>query len=254
MKRDYYIITGTSRGIGEALAKQLLGPNNSLVCISRNQNPGLGVEAYIKKWDIKDIALDLTQHDRIANTIRDVFREIDPADVASITLINNAGIIHPIRRVGDTDASAKIARSVGVNLTAAMIATDAFIHETADMDVPRKVLFMTTGAARRIVKGWSAYCAGKAGLEMYVQVLAEEQKESDNPVKLVAFSPGVVDTEMQAEIRNADPDEFPELEKFKGYKEKGQLLNADDVARTIIELIQSPGFGEELVVRIKDKR
>jgi benzil reductase ((S)-benzoin forming) len=254
MKRDYYIITGTSRGIGEALAKQVLGPDNVLVCISRNQNPRLGVEAFTKKWALTDIALDLTAHDDIAPAIRDIFREIDPEEVASITLINNAGIIHPIRRVGDTDASAKISRSVGVNLTAAMIVTDAFIHETDDIDVPRKVVFLTSGAARRIVKGWSAYSAGKAGLEMYVRVLAEEQADADNPVKLVAFSPGVVDTEMQAEIRNADPDNFPELDKFKGYKEKGQLLNADDVAKVIMDLIQSPDFGKELVVSIKDKR
>lgn len=254
MKRDYYIVTGTSRGIGEALAKQLLGPDKVLVCISRNQNPRLGVEAYIKKWDHKDIALDLTQHDRIAETLRDVFREIDPDHVASITLINNAGIIHPIRRVGDSDAAAKISRSVGVNLTAAMIMTDAFIHETVDLAVPRKVVFLTTGAARRIVKGWSAYSAGKAGLEMYVKVLAEEQEDAVNPVQLMAFSPGVVDTEMQAEIRNASPEEFPELEKFKGYKEKGQLLNADEVAATLLDLLKSPDFGKELMVSIKDKR
>jgi benzil reductase ((S)-benzoin forming) len=254
MKRDYYIVTGTSRGIGEALAKQLLGPDTVLVCISRNQNPGMGVEAYIKKWELKDIALDLTQHDRIAETVRGVFREIDPDDIASITLINNAGIIHPIRRVGDTDAAAKISRSVGVNLTAAMIMTDAFIHETVDLAVPRKVVFLTTGAARRIVKGWSAYSAGKAGLEMYVKVLAEEQEDVANPVQLMAFSPGVVDTEMQAEIRNATAEEFPELEKFKAYKEKGQLLNADEVAKALIELIKSPDFGKELLVSIKDKR
>jgi benzil reductase ((S)-benzoin forming) len=254
MKRDYYIVTGTSRGIGEALAKQLLGANTVLTCISRNLNPGLGVEAMIKKWPLTDIALDLNRHDQIAATLRDVFREIDLDDVASITLINNAGIIHPIRRVGDVDSAAKIARSVGVNLTAAMIVTDAFIHETVDMHVPRKVVFLTTGAARRIVKGWSAYCASKAGLEMYVRVLAEEQADMPNPVKLMAFSPGVVDTEMQTEIRNADPNEFPELEKFKAYKENGQLLNADEVAATIIGLIHAPDFGKDLVVSIKDKR
>lgn len=254
MKRDYYIITGTSRGIGEALAKQLLGPNNVLYCISRNQNPRLTVEALVKKWTITDIALDLTEHHRITETFRDIFRELDPDDVASITLINNAGIIHPIRRVGDTDASAKIARSVGVNLTAAMIAADAFLHETEDMDIPRKVVFLTTGAARRIVKGWSAYCASKAGLEMYVRVLAEEQAEESNPVRVVAFSPGVVDTEMQAEIRNADPEEFPELDKFKAYKENGQLLNASHVAERLIALIQDPDFGKELIVSIKDQR
>jgi benzil reductase ((S)-benzoin forming) len=254
MKRDYYIITGTSRGIGEALAHHLLGPENVLYCISRNQNPGLTTEAYVKKLAINDIALDLTHYHRIPDVMRDVFRDIDPESVGSITLINNAGVIHPIRRIGESDATERIARNVSVNLTAAMLVTDLFLRETSEFDCPRKVAFITTGAARRIVKGWSAYCAAKAGLEMYVRVLAEEQADEEKPVLLMAFSPGVVDTDMQAEIRNADPNDFPELEKFKQYKENGQLLDADFVALTIVELIKSPEFGKELMVSIKDKR
>lgn len=254
MKHDYYIITGTSRGIGEAIARQLMTQGNVLYCISRNQNPGLTTEAYVKKLNIHDIPLDLTLHNRIPDVMRDIFREIHPDDVGSITLVNNAGIIHPIRKVGEADASERIARNVGVNLTAAMVVTDVFVRETADFNCPRKVLFLTTGAARRIVKGWSAYCAAKAGLEMYVRVLAEEQQDGENPVRLVAFSPGVVDTDMQAEIRSANAEHFPELDKFKGYKEKGQLLDADHVAATIIDLIHRPDFGQELMVSIKDQR
>lgn len=254
MKQDFYIITGTSRGIGEAIAHQLMGPGNTLFCISRNHNPGLTTEAYVKKFQVIDIALDLTNHNRIPEVMRDIFREIHPDDVGSITLINNAGIIHPIRKVGELDAAEKIARNVAVNLTGAMLVTDAFVRETSELSCEKKIVFLTSGAARRIVKGWSAYSAAKAGLEMYVRCLAEEQAAEPNPVKLVAFSPGVVDTDMQAEIRSADPKDFPELEKFRSYKEQGQLLDPDQVAKTLVELIKSDEFGKELVVSIRDKR
>jgi benzil reductase ((S)-benzoin forming) len=254
MKKDHYIITGTSRGIGEALAHLLMGPQSALYCISRNPNPGLTTEAYVKKYEVHDITLDLTQHHRITEIMRNVFREIHPDHVNSITLINNAGVIHPIRRVGETDASEKIARNVAVNLTASMLVTDTFVHETLDFNCPKKVVFLTSGAARRMVKGWSAYSAAKAGLEMYVKCLADEQSALPKPIQLMAFSPGVVDTDMQAEIRNANPEDFPELEKFRAFKEQGQLLDPESVAQALVELIHSPEFGNELMVSIRDIR
>jgi benzil reductase ((S)-benzoin forming) len=133
-----------------------------------------------------------------------------------------------------------------------MLITDAFVRETQDWKCPKKVLNMSTGAARRPISGWSAYCAAKAGLEMYAHSLVLEQESSPYPVKVVSFSPGVVDTEMQQEIRHADPSIFPELNKFISYKEQGKLLNPEEVADAIIALIHSSDFGTETLVSIRD--
>jgi benzil reductase ((S)-benzoin forming) len=252
MKRKYYIITGTSRGIGEAFAKLVLSPENVLFCISRNQNPKLSVEAHVKELPIRDIAFDLNDTGRINEMMRDIFRAIDPEDVAEIILINNAGSIHPIRLIGEAEASEKIVRCVNVNLTSAMLITDRFIRETETWTVPRKVVNLSTGAASHTVAGWSAYCAAKAGLEMFVRCLVDEQKLSPNPAKVVSFAPGVVNTEMQQEIRNAKLENFPELARFVDMKEKGSLLEPMFVAERILNLLGRPNFGQEPVLHISD--
>lgn len=252
MKRKYYIITGTSRGIGEALAKRVLGSENVLFCISRNQNPRLSVEAHVKHWPMRDIAIDLNDTGKIDELMRDIFRSIDVDDVAEIVLINNAGIIHPIRLVGEAEASEKIVRCINVNLTSAMLITDRFVRETENWTMPRKIMNLSSGAAHRTVEGWSAYCAAKAGLEMYTRCLVEEQKHRKNPVKVVSFAPGVVNTEMQQEIRNSSIENFPELARFVDMKEAGNLLEADFVAERILSVLFMPSFGEESVLHVND--
>lgn len=251
-KLNYYLITGTSRGIGEALAKKLLGDGNFIYCISRNPNPSIGVEAFIKQRFLKDLPQDLNQVQQIRDLVREVFRHINPEQVASITLINNAGIVHPIRQIGSGEASDKIIRNINVNLTAAMLITDGFIRETQDWGVPRKVLNMTTGAARRPMAAWSAYCTAKAGLEMYSHCLAKEQAGQENPVKVVAFAPGVVNTEMQSEIRSADAEGFADKSRFVNLHKNGELFEPDFVAETIIKLLDSPDFGSKTIMDIRE--
>lgn len=252
-KKHYYLITGTSRGIGEALAKHLMaGENNILYCISRNQNPSISVEAYVKARPLEDIVLDLNNVSQIKEVMRDIFRKVNLANAASVTLINNAGTIHPIRPIGSDEASEKIIRSINVNLTAAMLITDAFVREVQDLDIPKRVLNLTTGAARRPVHAWSAYCTAKAGLEMYTQCLAKEQSEMAHPVKAVAFAPGVVNTEMQAEIRAVPGETFHEKERFVQLHDKGELLSPQMVAEKMVELLSRPDFGGKTLMDIRE--
>jgi benzil reductase ((S)-benzoin forming) len=252
MKRKYYIITGTSRGIGEALAKKVLGDDNVLFCISRNQNPRLSTEAMVKGWKMKDIAIDLNDVSKVNEVMRDIFRSIDAEEVSEIILINNAGIIHPIRLIGDSEVSEKIIRNINVNLTSALLITDRFVRETEDWDVPRKVMNLSSGAASYPVAGWSAYCAAKAGLEMFTKCLVDEQKERINPVKVTSFAPGVVNTEMQQEIRNTNPHDLPGIGKFIDLKEKGALLEPEFVADQILSLLSREDYGQDTVLHIND--
>lgn len=252
MKKRYYIITGTSRGIGEALARRLLRPENKLICISRTKNPILHSEANAKNLDLKDIELDLADSAKVDEVMRSIFRRMRSEEVEEIVLVNNAGTIHPIRRIGEAEANNGIVNNLTVNLTAAIQITDHFVRATESWACPRKVVNLSTGAATRAVTGWSAYCSAKAGLRMYAHCLSLEQNDRANPVKIVAFAPGVVNTEMQAEIRSANPDSFPELRKFKDYENQGQLLDPFKVAKKLIELISSPEFGTDLEVDVRN--
>jgi len=252
MKFDHFLITGTSRGIGEALVRQLLGPDTRLYCISRNQNPRIEVEAKVKGFHLEDIALDLAELSRIRDVVRDIFRSINIEEVRSLYLINNAGIIHPIRKIGDAECYEQVIRAVSVNLQAAMLVTDVFMRESKEWDVPCRIMNLSTGAAKRPVHGWSAYCSSKAGLDMFTRCVAEEQLGDNNPVKIVAFAPGVVDTEMQSEIRNSDPESFKEHGRFVEMKEKGALLDPYTVAGKMKEVLYSESFGDELFMDVRD--
>ena len=87
---------------------------------------------------------------------------------------------------------------------------------------------------------------------MYTEVVNLEQKEVDNGLKVVTFRPGVIDTDMQVEIRNSKQEEFKDLERFKGLKNNDQLLSAEVVARALAKLISSADFGKEPHTTVQD--
>ncbi|MGK9939449.1 SDR family NAD(P)-dependent oxidoreductase, partial [Salmonella enterica subsp. enterica] len=86
-----------------------------------------------------------------------------------------------------------------------------------------------SGAARRPVEGWSAYCAGKAALDMFARSVNAEYASlrAERGVRAVALAPGVVDTGMQAAIREAD---FAQVERFRSLKANAQLTSPDEAA------------------------
>ncbi len=252
MKKKLFLITGTSRGIGEALVRQLLAEDTIIYSISRNSNPSLAVEAQVKGFELHEFNADLSQTDKIQRVIHDLVRRIDFDNAAEFTLINNAGTIHPIHSIGQPEVNEKIIRAITVNLIAATLITDTMVRETEHLSVPRRVVNLSSGAAYRPVQGWSTYCSAKAGLLMYARCLAKEQEDRANPVKVMSFAPGVVNTEMQAEIRSADPESFPEHRKFQDYKDQGQLLSPALVAEKLVEKIYDKDFGETIEVDVRD--
>lgn len=87
---------------------------------------------------------------------------------------------------------------------------------------------------------------------MFSRVLAEEQKDADNPVKVISLAPGVVETAMQKTIRSKSPEEFPNIDKFISLKKENKLYDPDFIARKIKEeIIHNDKIkqGEELDIR-----
>ncbi len=250
MRSHFYFITGTSKGIGEAIASELLSPENHVICISRTQNPRLQVQAITRKAKYSDHIFDLTNTGALPELMQDLFRNIDPDEVASLTLINNAGTIQPMKKIGGTQRTQLIENNLKVNLVAPILITEWFVRLSEEWNCSRRILNISSGAARRPISGWAPYCAAKSGLEMYTQCLLEEQSNLSNPVKVLAFAPGVVDTEMQAEIRSSNQEDFPEVEKFKGFKSDGKLISPENVAQEVIKVLNSVDFGVEWFSRI----
>jgi len=235
-----YIVTGASRGLGAALAQALLTPGNRLVCVARGDNPALERAAAAAGVTLDWHRQDLSQPEAAAQWLTAVLDAIG-APPASATLVLNAGVIEPISPVAGLRADTLVPHLL-TNLATPMTMTAAFLAASERFGCPRKVLAISSGAARRPIEGWSAYCAGKAGLDMFVRSINAEyaQAPAERAVRAVALAPGVVDTGMQSTIRSAD---FAQVQRFRDLKAQDQLASPEDVARRIAAFLQRPDFG-----------
>jgi len=228
---NLFVVTGTTKGLGQALALELGGdPNNFVVEISRGVSGKSGSNTLLHAdfADLDSIALAFAALDGL----------LQGKHFAKAVLINNAGVVLPVARFDALEA-APLNQNMTVNVVAPILATGAFAKMTREIAADRMVVNISSGAAKRAVRGWTAYCAAKAALEMATRVMAEEARESDPSLSVCSLAPGVVDTPMQATIRDVTTEQFPERERFRQMKESGALRDAAAVARDIISLLNT---------------
>jgi len=171
-ERNHYFITGTSRGLGQALARRLLGPDNVLFCFSRSPNPQLSRRAEESGWALRYHTVDLTELEGIDPLLRECFGLVDSP--SSLTLINNAGVVDPIGPI-DTVPAGRIAGNIRLNLTALMVLSSAFIRLAEPYGCPKTILNISSGAGRHPYDGWGPYCAAKAGVDMFSRFSRKEK-------------------------------------------------------------------------------
>jgi benzil reductase ((S)-benzoin forming) len=222
------VITGVSRGLGAALFDQFYDHGDRVLAIGRGfteAQQGLAAtdpeRVLLRHADLSD---PLSQPDAV---------ELAQFVRGHAVLLLNAGVVTPLGAVG-TLAAAELATSVAVNLTAPVVLTNAFLAATGECP-KRSVLYVSSGAARRVIGGWAAYCAGKAGAEMFFHALAE-QESGDGRTYVANVNPGVMDTGMQAQLREAGAAGvyFPEAQRFRNRYEQGELVAPAQVAADII--------------------
>lgn len=230
---SHYIITGSSRGIGEAIANKLLQPGNTLFCTSRNINEELVERAVSIGATIFYFTNDLSDPDAVAEFARQVWNRIIPDNVRRIALINNAGMLSPIGPVESNDHG-KIAEHIHLNLLAPMLLASSFLKHTANLNIPKTILSISSGAANSPYFGWSAYCSSKAALDMFTKTVALEQSFATHPTKIISIAPGIVETAMQSVIRETDQKDFREVEKFVMLHKEGKLSSPEYVAEAIV--------------------
>lgn len=236
---DAYIITGASKGIGLGLSKVLAEKGDEVFGIARSMP---------KEWPgEKFFPFDLLDSSSIPNLMKDIFGHIS-AGCKTVTLINNAGTVVPIGFAG-TNGAEDISKSVALNLTAPMIISGAFISEAAELKAEKRIVNISSGAGRKAYEGWSAYCAGKAGLDHFSLCVEKEYKD----VKVLSIAPGIIDTEMQGEIRQSSEADFPLIENFKEYKKKGLLSTPEETAAKLVRLFERKDFEDlETILDIRD--
>lgn len=242
---NYYIITGTSSGIGEALAKQLLQNGEMVLCISRNNNQMLTNLAKETGGRLRYFKADLTEIKKIPKLLSEIFSTIEPKKASGLTLINNAGVLEPVGYSGTLN-NLETEVHFTTNLLAPAILINTFIELSTDFTIPMTILNISSGAASNPYPGWSNYCASKAALDMLTRTIGVEQRDLPNPVRIFSLAPGIVDTNMQKTIRSTSKEQFPLRDKFDKLYQENKLSNPDEVAKKIISLFFSdhPSTGE----------
>ena len=238
------IVSGHTRGLGQALCAELLERDVRVLGLARGENTSLN-----ERWPgrVTQVQLDLGDFVALqAFIVSDQFTEFLSGDQPAL-LINNAGLLQPIHPLGGQGAEA-IARAVDVNIAAPMILADAFVAATAH-SADRRIVHVSSGAAHQAYAGWGVYCASKAALDHHARVMHAEQAPR---LRTESVAPGVIDTGMQAEIRASDASDFPQIEKFEALHREGQLLSPEDCARRLVEHLLSPQFGEQACVDLRD--
>ncbi len=239
------IVTGHSRGLGQALAADLLARGARVLGLSRGGHAGL---AAAHPDHLQQVALDLSDTAALSAWLGGPMLARWVAGARTVLLLNNAGLVSPIGPPGRQGACA-IADAVSLNVTTPLMLTDALVATLAALAahathpapaVDCRVVHLSSGAARNAYPGWSVYCATKAALDMHALAVAQDAVPG---LRVASVAPGVIDTGMQADIRAAQEADFPQRSRFEALHREGQLAEPTDVARRLLDHLLSPAFG-----------
>ena len=249
MTKHLTILTGGSRGMGLAMGQQLLQQGQHLLSISRKTSIELQSAAQkpeqLLQWE-QDLAQSATAAQRLATWLR----TLRSSDWASVTLINNAGMIPQIAPLSQLP-SAEIINALRVGLEAPMALTGAFLAATESWQMPRKVLNISSGLGRRAMASQACYCTAKAGMDQFSSCVALEEAAKPHGARIVSLAPGVIDTDMQVHLRSAASEDFPDAGNFAKLKETGMLTSPEAAAERVLAWLERADFGERVVADVR---
>ena len=241
------ILTGASRGLGLAVAAQLLSRGHRVLTLSRRA-PELTAPtgAELLHW-----AVDLANAAPVAQRLGEWLAQQAPAGLESAMLINNAGVVSKLAPLSDV-TSDDLVNALRVGLEAPTLLTAAFLRATADWQMPRKVVLVSSGLGRRAMAGSGSYCAAKAGLDHLARAVALEEAAKPHGARIVSLAPGVIDTDMQVQLRASDAALFPDRARFVEMKETGQLDSPATAATKLLRYLDRTDFGNQPVGDVRD--
>ena len=245
----HIIITGASKGLGEAIAEGAISSYDHVWCISRSESEKLSStnpSAY------HFLSADLGKGEQVDSCLQQLWEQIDVSVATAIHLVNNAASLSPIGLAGHTDRVSSIRTSIKLNVDAVITFCEYFLKKTVKISLDKRILNISSGAGRKDYPAWSVYCATKAAVDRYSSCVAEEQKDAFTPTKIVSLAPGVIATDMQALIRSQRKEDFPLLDRFIKLKEDGKLWEPSYAASLLLGFLQHASFGQEPLADLRD--
>ncbi len=229
------LITGTSSGIGEALAARYLESGWNVWGVSRRPNAKLEeFEQY------RFLSLDLTDWSKVESEAPKFFSENDSLEL----VILNAGALGEIRDMSRVSLD-ELNRLMDINVWANKILLDILFGSISEI---RQVVAISSGAAVNGNRGWNGYSISKAALNMLIQLYAREQESTH----FCALAPGLVDTAMQDYLCELPEDpRYLAVEKLKAARnteampspEKAATMLQDTISR-LPDLVESGKFAD----------
>ncbi|MEO8235161.1 MAG: SDR family NAD(P)-dependent oxidoreductase [Flavobacterium sp.] len=245
--KKYLIITGGNKGIGSGIGSAYKNHGYQIISIARTLNQ----QDEFK--NVKQIVLDLSKTEGLGNAFSQILTTIDKDSVERIVFINNAGTLGKIGRLENNSVS-DIQNIIQLNTITPFLLTSVFLKETQNWNCSKKIINISSGAAVKPYYGWSLYCASKVAIDMMTKAVAVEQKTIPNGTKIIAIYPGVVDTNMQEQIRKSSPESFIDRQRFVDLKESNSLVNIETVGQEIFEMDRLENYPNGAILNVSDYR
>ena len=246
------ILTGASRGLGLAMAQQfLMRPGTLLLGLSRKPSDALGRSPRADGSTLEQWPQDLADPRAATARVEAWLQARDAAAIETATLINNAALLTPPGPMESCDATL-LSDSLRVGLEAPMLLCAAFLRATSTWRASKKILNISSGLGRRAMAGSAPYCAAKAGLDNFSRAVALDEALKRNGAKVVSLAPGVIDTDMQTQLRSADVQALPDKAMFVGLKTGGQLASPEHAAARVIAYLDRADFGSNPLGDVRD--
>jgi benzil reductase ((S)-benzoin forming) len=211
----------------------------------------LGVSRQTPPAPFEQWACDLSDPLPVAQRLEQWLGTLDPQRFADATLINNAALITEPKPLADVDA-ASLSATVRVGLEAPLLLTSAFLRATRAWPGVRRVLHISSGLGRRGMASTGPYCAVKAGLDNLARAQVLEEALQPNGAKVCSLAPGVIDTDMQVQLRGADANAFPDRAAFVHMKNGGRLDVPAAAAAKVIAYLHRADFGSNPVGDVRE--
>ncbi|HIP32937.1 MAG TPA: SDR family NAD(P)-dependent oxidoreductase [Crocinitomicaceae bacterium] len=216
-----YIVTGVSRGLGKAIVENLLSTNERVI--------GIGRTSSFEHNNYTFLQCDLSHPEQVQNLV------IDPP-LEPITLINNAGILGEIKRISSQKVLS-FEETFQVNTITPMVLANNIYRQIKDKN-SFTLVNISSGAAHKPIPSWAGYCASKAALNRLTETFFLEEQELGNTPRVLIVAPGVIDTDMQHQIRSSSQSDFSSVENFKQMKENNQLFSPKEAANLLVKLLK----------------
>ena len=237
------IVTGHTKGLGAAIAEDLIARGIPVLGLARGRAPG---GAARHPGLLNEIEIDLSDGAALSAWLGRGELAAWLAGSGTALLVNNAGVVWPVGPLAEQDPLQAI-RAATLNVAAPLALAGAVVR--ASVGAERRILHVSSGAGRAAYPGWSVYCATKAALDRHAEAVA---LDGDPTVRVCSLAPGVIDTGMQAEIRATSEDRFPMRERFVQLKEQGGLTSPGDCARRLVDYLLADGFGSRPVADLRE--